>query len=98
MNTVILKPVLTEKSVNAESTGKYTLFIAPRATKVEVKQAIQALYGVDVASVNIKHQFPKTKVGKGRRPVQKKARLRQAIVTLKAGQKLDLTTLKTVKS
>lgn len=95
MKQVIIRPVLTEKSVGGEASGKYTFVLAQGATKVDVKNFLKTAYGVDVASVNVKKQRAKFRWGKGRRQMQKRKEVTHAIVTLKAGQKLDLTKLKT---
>lgn len=92
---VIIKPVLTEKTVQGESKGKYTFIVHEDATKVDVKQALHGLYGVNVDKVNILKGLPKYRLGRGRRPLQKRAATRRAIVTLRAGEKLDVTKLKT---
>jgi len=91
ISQVIVKPVLTEKSVRGELGNKYTFIVHENATKVDVKQAIQQLFGAKVVKVNIKKGMPKFKWGRGRRPMQKRATTRQAIITLKAGEKLDIT-------
>ena len=96
ISQVIIRPVLTEKSVRgASSSNKYTFVVNQAATKVDVKQALKGLYNVDVVKVNILKGFPKFKWGRGRKPMQKRGVTRKAIVTLKAGDKLDLSKLKT---
>ena len=50
---VILKPVITEKSMNAMGDKKYTFFVHPEATKTQIKEAVEKMFeGVKVASVN----------------------------------------------
>ena len=50
---VILKPVLTEKSMNAMSEKKYTFLVHPEATKTQVKEAVEKMFeGTKVAKVN----------------------------------------------
>lgn len=93
LSQVIMKPVLTEKSVRGELGNKYTFVINQDATKVDVKQAIKALFGATAIKVNIKKGMPKFRLGRGRRPMQKRAAARQAIITIKAGEKIDLTKL-----
>ncbi len=97
LSHVLVKAVLTEKTVKGTAVGKYTFLIHDEATKVDVKQALKSLYGADIVKVNIVKGYPKYKWGKGRRPVQKRAMTRRAIVTLKKGEKLDLSKPKTVK-
>ena len=59
---IILKPVITEKSVQGLAEKKYTFRVAMDATKIEIAQAAEALFGVEVAKVNTMHMN-----GKGRR-------------------------------
>ena len=50
---VILKPVVTEKSMNAMADKKYTFFVHPEATKTQIKEAVEKMFeGTKVASVN----------------------------------------------
>ena len=50
---VILKPVLTEKSMNAMAEKKYTFLVHPEATKTQIKEAVEKMFeGTKVASVN----------------------------------------------
>ena len=49
---IILKPVITEASMDAMSAKKYTFKVAPNATKPEIAKAVEELFGVKVASVN----------------------------------------------
>ncbi len=95
---VIVKPVLTEKTVERTGAGKYTFIVHEEATKIDVKHALYTLYGVHAAQVNMLKGLPKYRLGKNRRSMQKKQATRRAIVTLKAGESLDTTTLKTDKT
>ncbi|WP_138274931.1 50S ribosomal protein L23 [Rhodoluna limnophila] len=80
---VIIKPVVSEKSYNLIDNGKYTFEVDPRSNKTEIKQAIEVIFGVKVASVNTLNRVGKTrrtKFGVGKRKDTKRA-----IVTLKSG-------------
>ena len=80
---VIIKPVVSEKSYNLIDNGKYTFVVDPRSNKTEIKQAIEVIFGVKVASVNTLNRVGKTrrtKFGLGKRKDTKRA-----IVTLKSG-------------
>ncbi|MBP3223310.1 MAG: 50S ribosomal protein L23 [Actinomycetaceae bacterium] len=80
---VILEPVATEKALLNESSGKYTFIVDPRANKTEIKQAVEAIFDVKVASVNTQNRKGKTRLtrdGLGRRKNTKRA-----IVTLAEG-------------
>ena len=48
---IILKPVITEKSMDGLQAGKYTFKVAKDATKPEIKKAVEKLFGVEVAKV-----------------------------------------------
>jgi len=82
---VIIAPVLTEKTNALIQDKKYTFRVAPGAGKIEIAQAVEELFKVKVADVNIMNYLGKTKrsgrTGKiGRRPNWKRA-----IVTLAEG-------------
>lgn len=97
LSQTIIKPVLTEKSVHQEAQGKYTFTVHADATKVDIKNALAALYGVHAVKVNMTHGFPKYRIGRGRKPMEKRAFTRRAVVTLKAGEKLGETKVKAEK-
>ena len=82
---VIRKPIITEKTMGLMEEKKYTFEVAADANKVEIKKAIEEIFGVKVASVNVMNVLGKYKgmgVHVGKRPDWKKA-----IVTLKADSK-----------
>ena len=86
---VIIKPIVSEKSYALIDNGKYTFEVDPRSNKTEIKQAIEAIFGVKVASVNTLNRVGKTrrtKFGLGKRKDTKRA-----IVTLKSGS-IDIFT------
>ena len=74
---VILRPVITEKSMAESANKKYVFEVAPTATKVEIKQAIAEIFGVKVKSVNtVKTQGKQKRTGSypmGRTAAKKKA-------------------------
>lgn len=88
-HTVLLRPVLSEKSVARSEDGRRVVFEIPRdANKVEVAKAVEAVFQVKVEKVNTTRVRGKVKrLGKfmGRRPERKRA-----VVTLKAGHTLNL--------
>ncbi len=85
---VLVRPIITEKSSKAAELNKLTFAISPRATKVDVKRAVEALFKVEVTKVNTISIEGKTKKFRGK-PGQRST-LRKAIVTLAAGQSVDL--------
>lgn len=85
---IILKPIVTEKSMNLLADNKYTFLVDKKANKTEVKSAIESIFKVKVESVstmNIKGKPKRMGRYEGKRPDRKKA-----IVTLKAGQKIRI--------
>lgn len=86
---VILRPVVSEKSYDLiEKVNTYTFEVDRRANKTEIKQAVQAIFGVTVTSVNTVNRRGKRKrTGwiMGRRPHTKRA-----LVKLEPGQSIDL--------
>ncbi len=73
---IIIKPVLSEKSYDEMPDKKYTFLVDPRANKTEIKNAVEAIFGVKVQSVNTLRQQGKLKrvgVHTGRKPSFKKA-------------------------
>ena len=73
---IILAPVITEKSAGEMADGKYTFKVAKTATKTEVRNAVEKLFGVKVVSVNTTNYDGKLKRQRyqiGRTPAFKKA-------------------------
>ena len=77
---IVLKPVISEKSMDGLQEGKYTFKVAKNANKTEIKDAVEKLFNVKVAKVNTMNCTGRTKrVG---RYVGKQADWKKAIVTL----------------
>ena len=73
---VIVKPIITEKSSTSVAEGKYTFKVAKKATKVEIANAVEALFDVKVLSVNtmtVKGKEKRVGANSGKRPDWKKA-------------------------
>ena len=77
---VILKPVITEKSMTVAEQGKYTFIVAPEANKDEIKDAAEKLFGVKVTGVNVANYDGKTK--RLRNKPGKTASFKKAVVTI----------------
>ena len=86
---IVLAPHITEKSTMLSETNAVVFKVAPRATKPEIKAAVEALFGVTVTGVNTIVSKGKTKRWKGR-PYQR-SDVKKAIVTLAEGQSIDIT-------
>jgi large subunit ribosomal protein L23 len=87
---VILSPHITEKSTLLSEHNAVVFRVAPRATKPQIKAAVEALFSVDVTGVNTITTKGKTKRWKGRPYVR--SDFKKAIVTLADGQSIDVTT------
>ena len=87
MHDLLLKPVITEKTTMMMSDGKYTFKVPLRANKVEIRKAVEAVFGVKVKSVATLRTMGKFKrMGKysAKRPDYKKAS-----VTLQEGETIE---------
>ena len=85
---IIIKPVITEKSMNLLADNKYTFVVDRRANKTEIKNAIENIFSVkvdNVRTISVKGKLKRMGRFEGRTPNRKKA-----IVTLKPGQKIRL--------
>ena len=58
---IIIKPVITEKSMDSLQEGKYTFKVAVDANKTQVKHAVEEIFGVEVSKVNIMNYDGKVK-------------------------------------
>jgi len=83
----ILRPVITEKTMNYATQGKYTFEVA-EANKPEIAKAIEKAFKVEVTKVNISISKPENKLIKGRFKATTKL-WKKAIVTIKKGQKIE---------
>ena len=83
---IVLAPVITENSMAGIADKKYTFKVATNATKVEIAQAVEELFGVKVAKVNTIRMQGKTK-RTGAYPAGKRAEYKKAVVTLTADSK-----------
>ena len=85
---ILKAPVITEKSQIAKSEGKYTFKVSPKATKTEIKEAIEKIFNVKVSAIRTINVKPKKRrVG---RYTGLTNRTKKAIVTLAEGQTIDL--------
>ena len=86
---VVLAPHITEKSTMLSESNAVVFKVAPKATKPEIKAAVEALFGVTVVGVNTIVTKGKTKRWKGK-PYQR-SDMKKAIVRLAEGQSIDIT-------
>ena len=85
---VISRPVITEKATAASEQHKVIFRVRPDVNKSQVKEAIEALFKVDVISVNTLNVQGKKKVFRG--ALGKRKDYKKAVVTLAKGQSIDL--------
>ena len=88
IHQVLIKPTITEKSTILQETGKYTFEVAPKANKVEVKEAVEKGFDVTVLDVNITKNHGKRKRYGPR--IAKRPDVKKAVVTLQAGDRINL--------
>jgi len=87
---VIIKPVVSEKSYALLDDGVYTFLIHPDANKIEVRQAVEAIFRVRVLKVNTLNRPGKRKRNRRSFTFGKKPDTKRAIVTLAAGDRIEL--------
>lgn len=90
MYDLILSPVITEKSTQGSEHNQVTFRVRKEATKPEIRQAVEGLFGVKVEAVNTLNQKGKVKRFRGR--PGKRSDFKKAIVTLQEGHSIDITT------
>ena len=95
-DTIIIEPILTEKiNLLQETERKYGFKVHPRANKIEIKNAVEARFGVKVekvATMNVQGKTKQMTVRSGGRVIRtngKRSSWKKAIVTLKQGEKID---------
>ena len=87
---LLLRPVITEKATDSEKEGKYQFYVRKDATKIDIKEAFEKLYGVVVLKVNAMRTPSKSRLSKVRRPSVKRAELKKVIITTKGKKTLDV--------
>ena len=86
---IVLSPHITEKSTMLSENNAVVFKVAQKASKPEIKAAVEALFGVTVTGVNTMVTKGKSKRWKGK-PYQR-SDMKKAIVTLAEGQSIDIT-------
>ncbi len=83
---IILRPVITEQSMESVGEKKYVFQVAIDATKTEIKAAVEEIFGVKVSKVNTVRMQGKVK-RTGAYPAGRRAAYKKAVVTLTTGSK-----------
>jgi large subunit ribosomal protein L23 len=89
VHDILLRPVISEKSIAQTERGNYTFAVARDANKFQIKAAVEAEFKVNVLGVRVISVRPKEK-RRGRRTPGMVPGWRKAVVTLAPGQKIEL--------
>jgi large subunit ribosomal protein L23 len=96
MNTIIKKPLITEKATSdSEKNNRFTFVVDRRANKIEIKNAVENMYGVTIRSVRtMNYGGGKSSVKYTNKGIveQSNARFKKAVVTVADGETIDLFT------
>lgn len=90
MFDIIRSPVITEKATRGSEFNQVTFRVPLEATKPQIKAAVEGVFGVTVTAVNTLRLKGKTKRFQGRKG--RRSDVKKAIVTLKEGDMIDVTT------
>ncbi len=87
-HTVLIKPMVSEKSLELMENNKYSFIVDKSANKIEIKHAVEAAFNVHVTDVTTRNRIGKIRTMgryKGKRPDTKRA-----VVTIAAGEKIEI--------
>ena len=87
---VILRPVVSEKSYGLIDDGVYTFVVHPSANKTEIRQAVESIFDVQVASVNTLNRKGKRKRNRRQATFGKRPDTKRAVVTLVGDDRIEL--------
>ena len=87
---IIIAPVVSEKSYDLIERGVYTFKVSPKASKPEIRDAVEAIWGVEVLKVNTLNRNGKRKRTRGTNRIGTRPDTKRAIVTLAAGNEIPL--------
>jgi len=88
--TILLRPVVSEKTYGLMEQGVYVFVVDPKATKIEVRQAVEQVFNVTVTKVNTLNRKGKATRNRRTNIAGSKPDTKRAIVTLKAGDTINL--------
>ena len=89
---ILRRPIITEKSsYQSSKLNQYAFEVAGSATKAQIKEAVESLFDVKVERVNVLNVPPRrTRRARSRRLMVRRSQIKKAIVTLAAGQSIDV--------
>lgn len=91
--SIIIKPIISEKANYLQDLrGAYSFLVQPKSNKIQIKNAIEAMYGVKVADVRTMIYAPKVSVKNTKKGLQvgKTNKLKKAVVSLAGGEVIDI--------
>jgi large subunit ribosomal protein L23 len=88
--SVLLRPVVSEKTYGLMDKNVYVFVVDPRATKIEIRQAVEESFAVKVHHVNTLNRKGKTTRNRRTNTPGKRPDTKRAFVTLRSGDKIDL--------
>lgn len=87
---VILRPVVSEKSYSLLDANAYTFVVHPDANKIQIRQAVEAIFNVQVAKVNTLNRPGKRRRNRKSFTFGKRPDTKRAVITLAEGDRIDL--------
>ncbi|MCY3967499.1 MAG: 50S ribosomal protein L23 [bacterium] len=87
---VVLAPIVSEKSYELLESNVYTFKVSPEATKPEIKDAVESLFGVTVLKVNTLNRKGKRRRNRRSPTFGRRPDIKRALVTLAAGDEIEL--------
>lgn len=87
---IIIRPVVSEKSYAQHDTGVYTFLVATDANKIEIRNAVESIFGKRVVNVNTINRKGKRKRNRRNGAWSKRSDKKLALVTLAAGETIDI--------
>lgn len=88
--SIIIRPVVSEKSYGLIEQGTYTFLVHPDANKIEIRQAVEEIFGVRVRRVNTLNRKGKRKRNRRTFTYGERSDTKRAVVTLAPGDRINL--------
>ena len=90
MHNILIRPIITEKSMNEAALGKFTFEVLKSSNKAEIAQAVKTSFKVNPIAVQTMTVKGKTKRSMKTRKTTEKSDWKKAVMKLKAGEKIEL--------
>ena len=87
---ILIRPVVSEKSYAAIDANVYTFVVAPGANKIEIKHAVESIFGVRVTNVNTLNRKGKRKRNRRTGTFGSRTGTKRAVVSLAAGDRIEI--------